>query len=366
MITRVDITNYRGFKQYQLAGLSQVNLFVGKNNSGKTALLESIHFLASGGDPSVLADAASQRGEVVPSGREEPSFLDISHFFYGHDVQTGSKFTLKSDNGVPAVTVEAVPLGDAEPSPELFEHSRMLRPAYALKIEGGRSRPKPPQTLFLSDEGALIFDPRRPLRRYIGDERSEGSPIVFITPDSLVPAALGRMWRPIINAKKEEEVYQAMRILEPGLEDIVFEPGDPSYRSYNSRSGVVVSFKGDQRRVPLGSMGDGMRRLLALAISLIHAKGGFLMIDEIDTGFHYSIMAKMWELVVETAGRLDTQVFATTHSSDCIKGLGVLCKRKPGLQTKVAAHKIERNIDKNVAFTGADVLDAVEQDIEIR
>ncbi len=157
-----------------------------------------------------------------------------------------------------------------------------------------------------------------------------------------------------------------MRILEPELEDLVFEPGDSSYRPYNSRAGIVVGFRGDRRRVPLGSMGDGMRRLLALAISLIHARGGFLIIDEIDTGFHYSIMAKMWELVVETASAPGTQVFATTHSSDCIKGLGILCKRKPELQAKVAVHKIERNIERNIAFTGADVLNAVEQDIEIR
>ena len=56
-----------------------------------------------------------------------------------------------------------------------------------------------------------------------------------------------------------------------------------------------------------------MRRLLALAISLIQAKGGYLIVDEIDTGFHYSIMARMWELVVRTAQDSNIQVFAATH-----------------------------------------------------
>jgi hypothetical protein len=253
-----------------------------------------------------------------------------------------------------------------EPPPDLFEYSRTQRPAFALKVEGGRLRSKSQRTFFLSEDGALLFDPRRPMRRYIGDERSEGPRMVFIAPDSLVPAALGRMWRPIINAKQEDEVHKAMRILEPELDDIVFEPGEPGFRAFNARSGVLVSFKGDKRRVPLGSMGDGMRRLLALAISLIHSKGGFLFIDEIDTGFHYSIMAKMWELVVKTAVDSGTQVFATTHSSDCIRGLGVLCKQDPSLQTIVAAHKVERSQSENVAFSGADILNAVEQEIEIR
>lgn len=109
-----------------------------------------------------------------------------------------------------------------------------------------------------------------------------------------------------------------------------------------------------------------MRRLLALSISLIHAKDGVLIIDEIDTGFHFSIMAKMWELVVRTAKDSNIQVFATTHSADCVKGLGLLCKASPDLQDDVSAHKVERNLESNVPFTGAEVLKAVEQDIEIR
>ncbi len=47
MLTRVEINNYRGFPSYRMEGLAQVNLLVGKNNSGKTALLEGIQFLAS-------------------------------------------------------------------------------------------------------------------------------------------------------------------------------------------------------------------------------------------------------------------------------------------------------------------------------
>lgn len=369
MLTRVTIENYRGFRSYRLDGLTAVNLLVGKNNCGKTALLESIHFLASAGDPAVLVAAAGRRGEVVATSREEPAFLDVSHFFCGHDIKPGSQFALSADNGVPAVRVEAVPIGEVEPNPELFDFARGVRPAFAMRVHVG-----PPgsrmRTVFLSEAGALLVDPRRPFRRVASDERRDGPPIVFITPDSLAPDSLGAMWNQVLRDKQESDIRRAMRILESGLEDIVFQTGEFTYRpyerSYVGKSGVLVSFQGDQRRVPLGSMGDGMRRLLALSISLNHAKGGYLIIDEIDTGFHYSIMVKMWELVVRTAKESNIQVFATTHSSDCVRGLGILCKRAPELQPDVSAHKIERNLDSNVPFSGADVLNAVEQDIEIR
>jgi hypothetical protein len=367
MLSRIKIVNYRGFRSYNLHGLTGVNLLVGKNNSGKTALLESIHLLASGGDPTVLVSAATRRGEFVSGNRDE-AFLDISHFFHGHEIEPGAHFSLSAENGLPPVTVRAVPLSEIEPA--LFEDVRGSRPAYALMIEGWRAESKRGRPIILSEEGALLVDPRVPPRRYVGEEQREGPPIVFIAPDSLASISLGAMWNQVLREKQEGEIRKAMQILEPGLEDIVFQTGDFVYRPvdryYGGRSGVLASIAGDPRRVPLGSMGDGMRRLLALSISLVHARGGYLIIDEIDTGFHYSIMAKMWELVVQTAKESNIQVFATTHSSDCVRGLGILCKQKPKLQKQVSAHKIERSLDNNVPFSGADVLNAVEQDIEIR
>ncbi|TWT41789.1 ATP/GTP phosphatase [Phycisphaerae bacterium RAS1] len=370
MLTRVRIENYRGFRTYDLEKMTAVNLLVGRNNSGKTALLESVHILASGGDPMVLVNAASRRGEVVSGGREEPLFLDISHFFHGHEVGAGSYFSLATENGFAAITAKIVPLEEVEAQRTLFDDARGVRPAFALKIEGGVPDARGERYFVLSEDGAWLVDQRRALRRYFSDERREGPPIVFISPDSVEPDSLGMMWNQVLRDKQEAGVRTAMQILESGLEDIVFQTGDAVYRpfsrSFGGRSGVLVSFSGSKRRVPLGSMGDGMRRLLALSISLIHARDGFLIIDEIDTGLHYSIMAKMWELVVRTARDSNIQVFATTHSADCVKGLGLLCKRSPDLQTEVSVHKVERDLKTDVTFTGAEVLNAVEQDIEIR
>jgi hypothetical protein len=366
MITRIDISNYRGFKQYELANLSQVNLLVGKNNSGKSALLESVNFLASGGDPSVLSGAAIRRGEMVSVARDSRPSSDFTHLFYGHEIHAGSSFEIRSDNGLPKITVTAISTEELEGDRSLFEADETFRPSLALRIDRDGVSSSMSRTLYISDQGVYVPDPRRPSQRFLTVEQREGPRIVFISTDSLLPGQMSNMWRQILRDKHEDNVRQAMTILEKDLEDIVFEPGEAAYRSNGERAGILVSFKNQTGRVPLGSMGDGMRRLLALSISLIHAKNGFLIIDEIDTGFHYSIMAKMWELVIETAKENDIQVFATTHSSDCLRGMGVLCKSRPELQEKVAVHKIERGIEKDISFSGADLLDAVEQEIEIR
>lgn len=381
MLTSIKIEGYRGFRSYELRGLTTVNLLVGKNNSGKTTLLEATHLIASGGDPMVLVNAAARRGEVASVGRDEPPLLDISHFFHGHEVGHGTAFRLTAKHRAPdllpqlrddssSLTATIVPVEDvAARQRTLFGEIRGTRPVFALKMQGGTADPEGGPYFVLSEEGGWLVDPRRPVHRHFGDERREGPPIVFITPDSAEPDSLGSMWNQVLRDKREREVREAMRILEPNLEDIVFQTGEayrPYARSFAGRSGVLVSFAGDTRRVPLGSMGDGMRRLLALSISLIHARGGYLVIDEIDTGFHYSIMARMWELVVRTARESGTQVFATTHSADCVRGLGVLCKRSDDLRPAISAHKIERDLDASIPFSGDDILKAVEQDIEIR
>ncbi len=66
-------------------------------------------------------------------------------------------------------------------------------------------------------------------------------------------------------------------------------------------------------------MGEGMNRMLGIALALVNAKDGMLLIDEVDTGLHYSVLPDLWKLIFEVAHRLNVQVFATSHSKDCVE-----------------------------------------------
>ena len=50
MLKRLQIRNFRGFNALEIDQLSGINLIAGKNNSGKTSLLEAIFLLAGGGN----------------------------------------------------------------------------------------------------------------------------------------------------------------------------------------------------------------------------------------------------------------------------------------------------------------------------
>ena len=120
MLGTLQLEGFRGFETYSLNELTRVNLLVGKNNCGKTSILEAIHFLVSGGDPFVLTRAANRRGEMTETGTPPArgSRLDISHFFFGHLADPGACFRLSGD-GYGQISVD-VSLVDDDDNPRYF------------------------------------------------------------------------------------------------------------------------------------------------------------------------------------------------------------------------------------------------------
>lgn len=76
---------------------------------------------------------------------------------------------------------------------------------------------------------------------------------------------------------------------------------------------------GTRRLIPLPIMGGGMVRLADLAVYIGNAPGGVVLVDEIENGLHYSVMSNVWRVIASEARKSNTQIFATTHSWECIK-----------------------------------------------
>lgn len=375
MLSRVEIENYRGFTSYRMDGLAQVNLLVGKNNSGKTALAEAIHLVTAGGDPAVLAEAAHRRGETTVSDDTSRQFSDLTHFFHGHQIEAGSSFSLCSDNGYPTLTVRLIPLqeqlslfsdvesvGTGSFADEGFE----TRPTYGVVVEGAVGFGGGARDLALSERGGLIFNPRARSRRSVAVSDVPMRPTLFVPTDSVPIRLLSQMWRQAVLDANQQEVVNAMRLVADSIQDIVVLPSDSPQRSLpTSRDWYVVTTE-FKKPIPLGSFGDGVRRLMSLALSLSRVGGGTLLVDEIDTGLHYSVMADMWKLVVKKSVESNVQVFATTHSWDCIEGLSQLCQLEPDLMSKVAIHKIDHAIPHSVAFSGESIVRMVKSDMDPR
>jgi AAA15 family ATPase/GTPase len=158
----------------------------------------------------------------------------------------------------------------------------------------------------------------------------------------------------------EDKVIEALQLLEPRVERIAFTGRQ------TSNSGIKIKLKDQQHPLPLGSMGDGMRRILGIATSLVSVEDGTLLIDEIDTGLYYSTLTDMWKLVLETAQRLNAQVFATTHSWDCVRSFQeALDVNAEGTGQLIRLERKGQDIVPTV-YTKEELDIAIEQGIEVR
>ena len=369
MIRTLTLRNYRSFEEYQIRELARVNLLVGRNNCGKTSVLEAVELLASGGHPQVMLKSSSRREEshLHRSATGSETRYAVRHHFRGHRVVPGASFGISSDDRLGRIDFLVREASDEDP-PGLFESEisdadlpPSLQPmVLELRRNRGLGQGEGRQVFPLLDDGALDWRSLR-LRRLRPDSSRANGPVRFIATDLGRPP-LGTDWDQMATEGRDSEVEDAMRLIAPELGSI-----RPLANQGRGRlSGFVVGERRGGPRVPLGSSGEGMRRLLALSLSLVGSAGGFLLVDEIDTGLHWSVMENLWKLIVETATRSSIQVFATTHSLDCIQGLARLLKARPDLRDGVSIQKMERSLVHTVGFDAEGILAAADLDIELR
>ncbi|HQU46770.1 MAG TPA: hypothetical protein PK867_28460, partial [Pirellulales bacterium] len=210
--------------------MARVNLLVGKNNSGKTALLEGIQFLTSGGDPSVLAQVAGRRGEIIVT-RDEPTeslgrriLTDVAHFFHGHALAEHVALSFSGDNGYPAVGVQIVSHKNERSATS--PGGRTSPSGVSLKITGPAAKGERDDLGFaVSREGGVSFDQPPRFRRGSAPRQPLDRHVLFVGSDSLNSIDLANMWDEIIETKQELEVAEAMRVLEKDLDSVHFKTG---------------------------------------------------------------------------------------------------------------------------------------------
>jgi hypothetical protein len=170
---------------------------------------------------------------------------------------------------------------------------------------------------------------------------------------------LSKLWDDVQLTDEEALIPNALRFLEPNIEKV-------GRRGEGENLHFVVKLKGDKELRRLGTLGDGIRHMLALALHLIPAQNGYLLIDEIDLGLHHSVMAKMWRMLIESARRLNIQVFATTHSIDCINALAEVHKELHLTPEDLMLHRLEADLPHTISYTPDEIVDAAKYDAEVR
>lgn len=372
-VQSVSVERYRGFHATCIRKLGRVNLFVGQNNTGKTSLLEAIRLLAHHGTPRVIEEILSSREESGFSDSQAPAPLDnlslIGTLFHRHPCQHSNP-TLDTDSI--SVKIEGA-LSPASLTMSIatavsgVDQTRVLRSEDA-PLDGG-----PVLMVEVDDEQRKYLIDR--LSRYVRRDWKQDSlhpqQGVFenrhrcVSIDAYMAqdtSRFGSLWDNIALSGDERYVVHALKMIEPKIMAVSMI-GDG--RDSNRRRAIVRT-SDFQIPVNLRSYGDGTNRLFGIILSLVNARGGLLLIDELESGLHYSVQFKAWKMILELAKDLNVQVFVTSHSWDAIKAFGQAAGKNENNEAVLV--KLERMHEQIVPtiFEGDDLGIITDQRIEVR
>lgn len=386
MLGSLYIKNFRSLQDFHVHKLGRVNLIVGRNNSGKSSVLEALRIYAGNGNRVLLERLAADHGEKIPNryrDRAEPitesmpnePFAFFESFFTGRkfpDDDSGDIFIGESLADKNALAIKQSYVVESEETVTIDGETvtRTVRKRVSKTELGSFPDESVSPALSVTKSGKVFLIQYDALMgRFRG-----GIEIPVNHPCSTVPTQfvnveeLAQEWDKVVLTEHEAVLRATLKIIAPDLEDIAFVA-----QKTNRESGRVgmVKLSSINRPVPLNSMGDGVLRVLQLILKVFPAQGGMLLIDEFENGLHYSVQEKVWELLFDLAIGLNIQIFATTHSWDCIESFaGVATSRAAvdGVLFRVGTSV--RNSDRGrviaTVFDEGQLQSITQSDVEVR
>lgn len=304
MLTQLKIRNFRGFQDLTMDSLKAINLIAGKNNTGKTSLLEAVFLLSGGGDPELAINSNVLRR--VEGGKKSPEVKIMiktfwRQFFFGLNME-GPVVIEGSHASHGRLTLEIeperqstiqIPLDISERSMatnQMNDHSLVFRfngTESRIKVKGGEVEINHTSITIPFTAAILLSGIKNNLEEShrLGELRQK---------------------------KQGDVVLEALQIIEPKLKGI----------EENSSSGepMIWGDIGLSELVPLSAMGEGMHRIVRIVLIIASTpKGSVVLVDEIENGLHHSILPDVWRYIDKLAQKFDTQIIATTHSYECIE-----------------------------------------------
>ncbi len=300
------VKNFRCFKDLQINDLGRVNLIAGKNNTGKTALMEAMYVLTRPSTTSVLFDLQATRGLKVPHSGTLSYF---EQFFF--DYESSAHIQLGGETGTNGNLEISVLQNDYE-NRDIFEvYRRRLIGDGIDATEAARRRDETDSCLLFS---YTSDDPSYHLYHFHG--RADSTSLHVDQLAQYIPVQ-GRPERDLVRrqfSKVQESglgtLLNPLRFFDARLSDLRLSQPDDE---------LLLCGRVNGNLIPLKLMGEGVNRTCHLLLSMISKPHSILFVDEIENGIHHSVQCKVWQAIGQLARELDVQVFATTHSLEMIR-----------------------------------------------
>ena len=273
-IKYIEIKDFKCFDDFKTEGLAQVNLIGGKNNVGKTAFMEACY---------VNSHAKNIKNFIY--ALYDIRFMRVFLNLYFTPYSKNTKNYVEASNNLCITT------NTHKSSFNIYDTSNIKK--YHFELYKG---------VVQINANDFSFD------------MEDISNINFIDNIGLANHQIAKAYSFI--QKKDKEIYL----------DTILKKIDSSIEAFkiiNERPQCKIK----DLYLDLTELGDGARHLISIVATLYSSENGQLFIDEIDNGIHYSMLDKVWEIILTLSKELNVQVFATTHSKECIESYGRVAKK---------------------------------------
>ncbi len=311
MITKLNITGFKGFAQLELPKLSRITLLGGRNNVGKTSILEALFMFHDRLNPEMIIRQFAWRGVGAIAFDPDSMWAPV---FYNYDMHK-------------KIVILAVVDGNEEKMTVTF-NPHYTRPSLQTNIIKPGTKPiqirtdQKPEPTFALD---IVYDSKEMKNQVVHLLMGLNGPGVHVEKMRMKqrhasflgarvpinPSEDAQKFGQLDILGKQEKIVDFLKIIEPDLKSLSsIAMGDSS---------LIYGDIGLSRKIPVAYMGDGVARLLSIILAIATSQGGTVFIDECENGIHYSAMPKVWEAIAKAAREYDCQIIGTTHSYECLE-----------------------------------------------
>jgi len=310
MIKSFEAHNFRCFKKLELSDLRRINVVVGKNATGKTALLELVR-LALGATPQVAFTLNQLRGVSfyggLPLSREQFE-AQWNWLFFGFDPNNHVAAKVVDNNSHRAVLrISYDPEKAVTPIPQAGVPSLVttILPLSFDRIDFSGNASK--LLASVHPQGSLTFDQGPEL----------GLATEFFASSWILNSQQNAGWFSQLSLENREgEVVQAIRKEFGYINDLqVLSLGAMQ------QTAVYATVPFLPNKLPLSLVSAGVTKFFSILSVILFRSHGVVLIDEIENGLHYERLPALWQIMLALARQYDTQIFASTHSNECLQAL---------------------------------------------
>jgi len=371
MLNKIQIEKFRGISHIEIDDFKKINLFVGRNNASKTSVLEAIFLIMGISNP--------QLPMILNNFRDSISYMNpniddvINSIFYNLNSNTPINIHAELQNHSRDLSIKPS-FDNLTPS---YSHSEKQNSPFYNKNE---------YKTLISDSNVnsqkirsleykfFIEEPPNPKQEYVSkivsrnlgfefqippnyEEKINGK---FVKTSDVYDDKIAQSLENLIISKKNKQIIQILKEIDGNIKDI-----------FLGSKGMIYCDVGLERFVPISIMGDGIRRLIKIIISISDTKDGIVLIDEIENGLHYTSLKTLWKAIIRLANQYNVQIFVTTHNLETLKYLKEVLETNEmtNFQKDVRSYTLRKLKDATLKAYKYDFEQfgyCVEQGIEIR